>query len=100
MNKIYAIKNLVIGVMTLATSFVGAQGFAPVNGIDDIVSKMTVEEKASLCSGAGMWNTKAVERLDVPSIMMTDGPHGVRKQASDGQFAQNIAATCYHQLLL
>lgn len=40
---------------------------------------MTLEEKASLCSGKDMWKTKAIERMGIPSIVMTDGPHGVRK---------------------
>lgn len=46
-----------------------------------LVSQMTIEEKASLMSGANFWNTKAVERLGVKSFMLTDGPHGLRKQA-------------------
>ena len=40
---------------------------------------MTTEEKASLLSGANFWNTKPIERLNIPSIMMTDGPIGLRK---------------------
>jgi len=47
--------------------------------IKEIISQMTVEEKASLCSGLNNWFTKPVERLGIPSIMMTDGPHGLRK---------------------
>ena len=41
---------------------------------------MTLEEKASLCGGADFWHTKAVERLGIPRFMMSDGPHGLRKQ--------------------
>ena len=40
--------------------------------IRKIVSQMTLEEKASLCSGKDWWNTKAIERLGIPSIMMAD----------------------------
>lgn len=48
-----------------------------------LISQMTLEEKAGLCSGASFWFTKPVERLEIPSGMMTDGPHGLRKQAGD-----------------
>ena len=48
-----------------------------------IISEMTLEEKAGLCSGKDFWNTKEIERLGVPSLMMSDGPHGLRKQESE-----------------
>ena len=48
--------------------------------IKELVSKMTLEEKASLCSGLDFWHTKGVERLGIPSEMVSDGPHGLRKQ--------------------
>lgn len=44
------------------------------------VRKMTLEEKARICTGANVWETVAVPRLKIPKIMMTDGPHGVRKE--------------------
>jgi len=66
--------------------------------IKKIVSEMTLEEKASLCSGATAWETKAVERVGVPSITMTDGPHGLRRQKKEtdhlGIF-ESIPATCF-----
>ena len=43
------------------------------------IAFLTLEEKASLTSGASFWCTQAVERADIPSIMLTDGPHGLRK---------------------
>ncbi|UUZ87251.1 hypothetical protein LJK88_33065 [Paenibacillus sp. P26] len=46
-----------------------------------LVAQMTLEEKAGLCSGLNFWQTKGVERLGIPSTMLTDGPHGLRKQA-------------------
>ena len=49
----------------------------------DILKKMTLEEKASLCSGRDYWNTAAVESVGIPSIMLTDGPHGIRKREKE-----------------
>lgn len=48
--------------------------------IRELVSKMTLEEKAGMCSGGDFWHTKAVERLGIPRVMMSDGPFGLRKQ--------------------
>ena len=47
---------------------------------DILLAKMTLEEKASLASGKTFWTTKPIDRLGVPSVMMTDGPHGLRKE--------------------
>ena len=64
----------------------------------ELISKMTLEEKASLTSGADFWHTKAVERLGVPQMMLTDGPHGLRKQiGKNDHLGLNAAypATCF-----
>nr|WP_223275777.1 glycoside hydrolase family 3 C-terminal domain-containing protein [Paenibacillus elgii] len=63
-----------------------------------LVSQMTVEEKAGLCSGLNFWQTKPVERLGIPSILLTDGPHGLRKQRGGLDhlgFADSVPATCF-----
>ncbi|MDR0851925.1 MAG: glycoside hydrolase family 3 C-terminal domain-containing protein [Clostridiales Family XIII bacterium] len=71
--------------------------------VKDIVSQLTVEQKASLCSGAGFWHTEPIIGADgaviVPQIMVTDGPHGVRRQP-DGVgdhlgISQSVPATCF-----
>lgn len=49
----------------------------------ELVGKMSLEEKASLISGKNFWYLKGIERLNLPEIMLTDGPHGLRKQAGD-----------------
>lgn len=48
--------------------------------VKKLINEMTLEEKASLCSGGDFWHTKAVERLQIPAFMLSDGPHGLRKQ--------------------
>lgn len=64
----------------------------------EIISQMTLEEKAGLCSGADFWRTKAIERLQIPAVMVSDGPHGLRKQADEGDhlgLEESVVATCY-----
>lgn len=66
--------------------------------INETINKMTLEEKASLCSGLGYWDTKPVERLGIKSFKMTDGPNGVRMQEGTAdRFGLNDSAraTCF-----
>lgn len=66
--------------------------------IKELVSKMTLEEKAGLCSGKDFWNTKDVKRLGIPSIMLSDGPHGLRKQEKEGDHlgvGESVEAVCF-----
>ena len=64
----------------------------------DIIKQMTLEEKCYLFSGKDFWQTRSVERLGVPNMTLSDGPHGIRKQAGAGdQLGLNpsLPATCY-----
>ena len=66
--------------------------------IKALISKMTLEEKAGLCSGADFWHTKAVERLGIPATMVSDGPHGLRKQDQAADHLgvnDSIEAVCF-----
>ncbi len=64
---------------------------------NEILKNMTLEEKASFVSGADFWHTKAVDRLGIEGIMMTDGPHGVRKIEDDpgSQDSATVEAICF-----
>lgn len=66
--------------------------------VKSLLEQMTLEEKAGLCSGADFWHTKPIERLGVPAIMVSDGPHGLRKQNDEsGQTGihNSIKAVCF-----
>ena len=65
--------------------------------IKALVSQMTLEEKCGLLSGLDFWHTKPVERLGVPSVMVSDGPHGLRKQDQEADHLgmnDSIKAVC------
>lgn len=66
----------------------------------DILAKMTLEEKASLCSGKDYWHTEAVPGVNIPSVMLTDGPHGIRKRVEEKSKEEKMSlkgvpAICY-----
>ncbi len=66
--------------------------------VKQLVSMLTLDEKAQLCSGKGFWFLHGVERLGLPSIMVTDGPHGLRKQTGDSDHVglnESVKATCF-----
>ena len=66
--------------------------------IRSIISKLTLEEKAALLQGATTWQTFEVKRLEIPSMFMSDGPVGLRKQAGAGDHLglnASVPATCF-----
>ncbi len=66
--------------------------------IKELVAQMTLEEKAGLCSGLDFWQTKGVERLGIPSVRVSDGPHGLRKQDGESDHLgmnESIQAVCF-----
>lgn len=66
--------------------------------IKKLVAEMTLEEKAGMCSGKDFWNLKSVERLGIPQVMVSDGPHGLRKQDGEADHLglnASIKAVCF-----
>jgi beta-glucosidase len=64
----------------------------------DVLASLTLEEKASLCSGSDFWRTQPVPRVGIEALLLTDGPHGVRKQAEDFDhigLAASVPSTCF-----
>ena len=64
--------------------------------VKELISQMTLEEKAALCIGASPWTTTPIERLGVPELSVSDGPHGVRRVADVNDLvAKSLPATCF-----
>jgi beta-glucosidase len=66
--------------------------------VSRLLSELTLEEKASLTSGSSFWWTVPVERLGIPKIMVSDGPHGLRAQPGEGDhvgLGGSLPATCF-----
>jgi len=64
----------------------------------EILAELNLEEKAAFCSGKDFWHLYAVERLGIPSVMVTDGPHGLRKQGENSDnlgLSGSVPAVCF-----
>ena len=62
--------------------------------IEKLLKQMTLEEKVSMLSGTDFWHTQSIERLGIPSIKVTDGPHGDRTMDEDNP-NHTLPATCF-----
>jgi len=66
--------------------------------VDRLLEELTLDEKAALLSGADFWHTAPVERLEIPAILCSDGPHGLRTQLAEADhvgLAASVQATCF-----
>ncbi|MEP7133944.1 MAG: glycoside hydrolase family 3 C-terminal domain-containing protein [Chloroflexota bacterium] len=64
--------------------------------IEALIGQMTLEEKAALCTGASAWTTTPVERLGIPEMIVSDGPHGVRRVPDiHAMNAKSLPATAF-----
>ena len=62
--------------------------------IEALLTQLTLEEKAALCTGATAWTTVAVDRLGIPAIWVADGPHGLRRTETIAS-RTSLPATCF-----
>lgn len=64
----------------------------------ELIDRMTLQEKIALCSGKDFWHTKGMEKYGIPSMMMCDGPHGLRKQEETADMLglnESVPATAF-----
>jgi beta-glucosidase len=64
--------------------------------ITDLIKQMSLEEKVALCTGGSPWTTTPIERLGIPELTVSDGPHGVRRvEDVTSMIATSLPATCF-----
>ena len=64
--------------------------------IQSLIEQMTLQEKAALCTGASKWTTTSVERIGIPEMIVSDGPHGVRRVPDVHSMGKkSLPATCF-----
>ena len=71
--------------------------------VDKMLSKMSVEDKIRICYGKDFWHTRDMEKYSLPSVMVADGPHGLRKQEDTGDMLginRSVPATCFPTAVL
>ena len=90
---------LIIG-LTMTNGKINAQSFGESEfqaKVNSLVAQLTLEEKASLCSGRDDWSTQPIERLNIPWIWLADGPHGLRRAPATNKagYGDQLPATCF-----
>ena len=71
--------------------------------VEEILAKMSVEDKIRVCYGRDFWHTRDMKEYDLPAIMVADGPHGLRKQEDTGDMLginRSVPATCFPTAVL
>lgn len=66
--------------------------------IKAIIKKISLQEKADFCSGENFWFLKSNAKLNIPKVMVSDGPHGLRKQEAKADhlgIEKSVAAVCF-----
>ena len=87
----------VILISTVINAQMSESDVALQNKIDKLISQLTIEEKVALCSGRDDWSTMPIERLDIPWIWLSDGPHGIRRAPATNKagYGDQLSATCF-----
>ncbi|MDA3892905.1 MAG: glycoside hydrolase family 3 C-terminal domain-containing protein [Salinivirgaceae bacterium] len=94
-------KNVLFCTAVFAVFFVHAQPSIDKKQIEEkvneLMQELTLEEKASLCSGRDDWSSQPIERLNIPYIWMSDGPHGLRRAPATNKsgYGDQLPATCF-----
>ena len=71
--------------------------------VEQTINQMTLEDKVALGSGKDFWHTKEMPRYEIPSMMMSDGPHGLRKQPETADMLginESVPATSFPTAVL
>ncbi len=90
---------IILTILLVLSPFMNAQNIDKdlEEKIENLIQQLTIEEKASLCSGRDDWSTQPIDRLNIPWIWLADGPHGVRRAPATNQpgYGDQHPATCF-----